>query len=180
MDKHATFLKAIFVLIGIFVLTISASANETSKPRLRYYRQHNATKPTPRQSGAVDVVNAASFLPGISPGGLATVFGENLTDVSGVVVANTNPLPARLAGVEVDVNGVPAPIFSIAHTNGEDQISLQVPYGTDTAQMLPKSTYTITAIWWAALLRTLLLRIRESLRMAVTLMRWRNGASMVP
>jgi uncharacterized protein (TIGR03437 family) len=125
------FLKAI-VLIGILLPATTASADGPSKPRMRYYRQPNSTKQTPHQAGAVDVVNAASFLPGVSPGGLATIFGENLNDVSGSVVANTNPLPLRLAGVEVDVNGVPAPIFSVAHANGEDQISFQVPYHTDT------------------------------------------------
>ena len=78
------------------------------------------------------VVNAASFLEGVSPGGLATVFGENLTDVSGVVVAGTDPLPTELAGVSITVNGIPAPIFSVAYANGEDQISFQVPYETPT------------------------------------------------
>jgi uncharacterized protein (TIGR03437 family) len=77
-------------------------------------------------------VNAASFLPGVSPGGLATIFGQDLTTVNGSVFANRNPLPTSLAGVEVDVNGVPAPIFSVAYANGEDQISFQVPYHTDT------------------------------------------------
>jgi uncharacterized protein (TIGR03437 family) len=61
---------------------------------------------------------------------LATVFGQNLTTVTGAVLANTNPLPTTLAGVEVDVNGVPAPIYSIAYANGQDQISFQVPYRT--------------------------------------------------
>jgi len=78
------------------------------------------------------VVNAASFLPGISPGGLATIFGNNLTDVSGVVTAGGTPLPFQLAGVEVHVNGTPAPLFSVAFANGEDQISFQVPFETDT------------------------------------------------
>src|ERR1051326_3176998 len=124
-------LKALFALFTVLALTMGTSAREPAKTRLRYYRQRNSTKKTPRQAG-VDVVNAASFLPGISPGGLSTIFGQNLTDVNGSVLANTNPLPTRLAGVEVDVNGVPAPIFSVAFANGEDQISFQVPYDTDT------------------------------------------------
>jgi uncharacterized protein (TIGR03437 family) len=89
----------------------------------------------PQSASAADsisVLNAASFLSGVSPGGLATVFGTNLTDVSGVVVADTNPFPLVLAHVSVYVNGVPAPIFSIAYANGEDQISFQVPWATDT------------------------------------------------
>jgi minor extracellular serine protease Vpr len=69
---------------------------------------------------------------GISPGAIATIFGENLTTVSGVVLAQTNPLPTRLAGVEAFINGFPAPIYSIAYANGEDQISIQVPYEAST------------------------------------------------
>ncbi|HLG98563.1 MAG TPA: hypothetical protein VKX49_19785 [Bryobacteraceae bacterium] len=77
-------------------------------------------------------MNAASFQDGISPGGLATIFGENLTTVNGVVVANSNPLPNVLAGVQVFVSGIPAPIYAIAYANGQDQISIQVPYDAPT------------------------------------------------
>jgi minor extracellular serine protease Vpr len=48
------------------------------------------------------------------------------------VLAQTNPLPTRLAGVEVFISGFPAPIYSIAYANGEDQISIQVPYEAPT------------------------------------------------
>lgn len=77
-------------------------------------------------------MNAASFEPGVSPGGLSTVFGTDLTDVTGTVVAGVNPLPLNLAGVSVTVNGVPAPLFSVAYANGQDQISFQTPYETPT------------------------------------------------
>jgi uncharacterized protein (TIGR03437 family) len=125
-------LRTIFALLTLLLLTVSTTAAAAAKERLRYYRQPSAAKKVPRQAGAPEVLNAASFLPGVSPGGLATVFGQNLTTVNGSVLANTNPLPTSLAGVEVDVNGVPAPIFSVAFANGEDQISFQVPYHTDT------------------------------------------------
>lgn len=100
----------------------------------RFFRQQNASHPKPQASSQSDlsVLNAASYLPGVSPGGLATAFGSNLTDVSGVVVANSNPFPTTLANVSVLVNGIPAPIFSIAYANGEDQISFEVPWETDT------------------------------------------------
>ena len=113
-----------------FVTT--ATATDAAKQNQRYYRPRSSATVAPRRSGEPVVVNAASFLPGICPGGLATVFGQNLTTVSGAVLANTNPLPTTLAGVEVDVNGIAAPIFSIAFANGQDQISFQVPYRTDT------------------------------------------------
>ncbi|HXS95177.1 MAG TPA: hypothetical protein VN736_11265 [Candidatus Limnocylindrales bacterium] len=110
----------------------AATVPDAAKQKQRYYRPRGAGPVAPRQSGEPVVVNAASFLLGICPGALATVFGQDLTTVSGQVLANSNPLPTKLAGVEVDVNGVPAPIYSIAFANGQDQISFQVPYHTDT------------------------------------------------
>jgi uncharacterized protein (TIGR03437 family) len=78
------------------------------------------------------VVNAASYLPGVSPGGLATIFGQDLSTVTDVVIANIIPLPVELAGVSVAVNGVFAPMLSVAYNGSEDQISFQVPFATST------------------------------------------------
>lgn len=100
--------------------------------RTPYYRSRRVAGVKPKQNISPAIVNAASFEEGISPGELATIFGENLTTVSGVVVANSNPLPTRLAGVQVFVSGFPAPIYAIAYANGEDQISIQVPYEAPT------------------------------------------------
>ena len=50
----------------------------------------------------------------------------------GVVLAESNPLPTHLAGVTVLVSGIPAPIYGIAYADGEDQISIQVPYEAPT------------------------------------------------
>ena len=98
----------------------------------RFFPQASRSAKPLATSGNIAVVSAASFLPGISPGALVTIFGYNLSDVNGVVVANTDPLPLELAHVAVDINGVPAPIFSIAYNGTEDQISVQVPYSTRT------------------------------------------------
>jgi len=117
--------------IGIVWLLVAGVVHAADA---KYFRPHHPPNHSASQShsrralnGAV-VVNAASFEEGVSPGGLATAFGQNLTSVNGIVVAGTNPLPLSLAGVRVLVNGLPAPIFSVAYANGEDQISFQVPY----------------------------------------------------
>jgi uncharacterized protein (TIGR03437 family) len=113
---------------------------ETSAKKTPYFRPKGAQqkalalKTRPRDSSGPVVVNAASYLAGISPGGLATIFGENLTTVNGVVVSGVDPLPTVLSGVSVLVNGVLAPLFSIAYSGGEDQISFQVPYETATGK----------------------------------------------
>ena len=129
--------KGIYLLCCLAAaIPLFAQAQRPAAPARRqpYYRprQRAQVQPQPRQSGGLAVVNAASFLPGVSPGGLATAFGENLSNVADVVVANSLPLPTQLAGVRVMVNGVPAAIYSIAFANGEDQISFQVPWETDT------------------------------------------------
>lgn len=131
------------ILIAFFTLLFSCSVYAQTGPAIYSVRTNSSGKARffPKLSGrakpalsanGIAVVNAASFLPGISPGALVTIFGHDLSDVSGVVVANTNPLPYELANVSVDINGVPAPIFSVAYNGTEDQISVQVPYSTVT------------------------------------------------
>ena len=126
-------------LVAILTAVSVTGFAETSK-KTAYFRpkgaqqKAQALKTRPRDSSGPVVVNAASYLPGISPGGLATIFGENLTTVNGVVVAGVDPLPTVLSGVSVFVSGVRAPIFSIAYSGGEDQISFQVPYETPTGK----------------------------------------------
>ncbi len=73
------------------------------------------------------VVNAASYLPQISPGSLATLFGTHLA--ASLVTANVTegaPLPMNLAGVSIAVNGRPAPILAVTST----QVNFQVPWET--------------------------------------------------
>jgi uncharacterized protein (TIGR03437 family) len=82
-------------------------------------------------SGFPATVNAASFGTPVSPGGLATVFGD-FTGVS-PAAASGMPLPTQLTGVQVSVNGVAAPLLGVWPT----QINFQVPGGTaaGTAQI---------------------------------------------
>jgi uncharacterized protein (TIGR03437 family) len=79
------------------------------------------------------VVNAASFagvtsngqpLP-LVPGGIASLFGENLA--AGPVPANVLPLPTTLGGTTVTVNGTMAPLFYVSPL----QINFQIPSSTE-------------------------------------------------
>lgn len=118
--------------LPLFLIAFTASAQQTDKElKIPYGRGKGAAIKAAPASGPV-IVNAASYLPGISPGGLVTIFGQDLSRVSGTVVANTNPLPFVLGNVSVTVNGRNAPLFSVAYVNGQDQISFQVPYKTAT------------------------------------------------
>ena len=79
---------------------------------------------------ALGFVNGASFRQGWVPGSLGTIFGVGLMEgIIGVVQAGQVPFPTILRGVRVIVNGISAPILSIANVNGQEQVSIQVPFG---------------------------------------------------
>ena len=81
------------------------------------------------------VLNAASFAPGIAPGGLATFVGAGLTPtIQGVV---TDPM--QMAGYSVSFDGIPAPILALVNQNGTQQINVQVPF-----EEIPGSSDNIT------------------------------------
>ncbi len=71
------------------------------------------------------VLNAASFAPPgypISPGGVMTLFGSGFPATA--ATASAPPFSNTLGGVQVSVNGVAAPVYSVSST----QISAIVPF----------------------------------------------------
>jgi len=81
------------------------------------------------QVSSLGFVNGASFVVGLTPGGLASIFGVGLMEgVDGVVFAGEAPFPTRLRGVRVLLNGVLCPIVSMANISGQEQINIQVPF----------------------------------------------------
>jgi len=119
------------IVAGLLTIASFAAISVAETPSKKFYRPKTAPgHERPKASGDPVVLNAASFEPGIAPGSLATVFGTDLTSVEGTIVASTNPLPLQLGGVSIDVNGIPAPIYSVAFANGMDVISFQVPFDT--------------------------------------------------
>lgn len=82
----------------------------------------------PPEFTATAAVNAASFTPGFVPGGLATIFGRNLSPANGFVITSQSPWPERLNGVAVSVGGVAARLYSLVTIQGQEQISFQVPF----------------------------------------------------
>ena len=90
-----------------------------------------------RLPGPTNVVflNGASFQPGIAPGVIATITGTGIAPgVVGLVTPGTiiGPLPTVLAGVSVSFNGTLAPIYSVSNTNGQEQVTVQVPFEAGT------------------------------------------------
>jgi uncharacterized protein (TIGR03437 family) len=70
----------------------------------------------------IATTSAASFSPTLAPGEIAALFGGGLT-AGEIVAAGSQPLPTTLAGAEIRINGVPAPLFYVSPT----QINFQVP-----------------------------------------------------
>ena len=73
------------------------------------------------------ILNAASFAPitnSVAPGEFISIFGTGLA--SSPQQAQTFPLPTNLGGVQVTVNGTPAPLTFV----GPNQINLLIPYAT--------------------------------------------------
>ena len=68
------------------------------------------------------VVDAASYAPLLVPGGLATIFGYSLADTS--ASAASVPLTNSLAGTQVTIGGVLAPLLYVSPS----QINFQVPW----------------------------------------------------
>ncbi len=78
---------------------------------------------TPARDPSIAVVNAANVLPGaVAPGSLITIFGEAFGP-DAPAIAGTS-VGTKLAGVEVLIDNVPAPLLYVSAT----QINAQVPY----------------------------------------------------
>lgn len=76
------------------------------------------------------VVSAASFTPALAPGGIASAFVNAVNGVTGVVAAESLPLPTTLSGVSVRVNNEPAPLFAVANSGIGAQVNFLIPATT--------------------------------------------------
>jgi uncharacterized protein (TIGR03437 family) len=98
----------------------------------------NVALPAPSFSGSgvflspMGIVNAASFAPftaGIAPGEFITLFGANLAPDTETAYTTPYPTTAGLDGVQVTVNGLPAPVQFVSPR----QISAIVPYAVGSS-----------------------------------------------
>jgi uncharacterized protein (TIGR03437 family) len=100
-----------------------------------------ALGPIPKISTG-SLVNAASFLGGLAPGGYFSLFGEHLA--ASTDAAQTIPLPTTLGNMTVQWNGVPLPLLAVS----PGQINAQVPF--DAAQGMAEIKVTSDGITGAA------------------------------
>ena len=104
-------------------ITITASASVGNPPAAANITfPLNVTGRTPSFALA-SIVNAASFVAGMVPGGLATLFGTGLSEITGLEFpggATTH------RGVQVRVGGQVVPLFLLRNEGGQEQINFQV------------------------------------------------------
>jgi uncharacterized protein (TIGR03437 family) len=71
-----------------------------------------------------DVVNAADYQTPVAPGGLVSIFGENLSPTN--EATSQIPLPTALGDSCLTVNGIPIPVLFVSKT----QVNAQLPFQT--------------------------------------------------
>jgi uncharacterized protein (TIGR03437 family) len=74
------------------------------------------------------LLNGASFTTALAPGGILSVFGNNLASATGA--APSTPLPTMMTGTWVTINGITAPLYYVSPTQLNIQIPYAVPAGT--------------------------------------------------
>jgi uncharacterized protein (TIGR03437 family) len=72
----------------------------------------------------VVIVNAASFVPKIAPGGLVTIFGTGLMPTGQGTLTSSTAAP----GYSVSFGGTAAPILALVSQNDLQQINAQIPF----------------------------------------------------
>ena len=78
-------------------------------------------------TGIVNTASSAPFTAGIAPGEFLTFYnGVNLANST--VIASSTPFPTKLGGVQVLVDGIPAPIYYVSSTS----VAIIVPYSVST------------------------------------------------
>jgi uncharacterized protein (TIGR03437 family) len=94
------------------------------------HRVRELVTTNPLVPGPNSVANAASFVHGgVVPGGMATLFGSNLTTATGINLSSGLPLKTEFLTTSVRFNGMyEAPIFAVDNVNGTQQINFQVPW----------------------------------------------------
>ncbi|HKE03640.1 MAG TPA: hypothetical protein VKE91_06255 [Blastocatellia bacterium] len=92
----------------------------------------------------IAAVSAASYQPTLGAGEISALYGAGLTS-GAVASATSQPLPTTLAGTQVRINGVPAPLFFASPL----QVNFQVPLATvaTTSQLSVQSSTALIEVF---------------------------------
>jgi uncharacterized protein (TIGR03437 family) len=148
--SQKTFRAAVVLLVRQGTQPAEATLNKVTRYRLAwesYFAQSTdylatintglADLTTPR---VISAASAASFKPTLAAGEIVALFGSGLTG-GGTESATSQPLPTILAGTQVLINSIPAPLFYASPT----QVNFQVPL-TSTTQTINPPVPSATAL----------------------------------
>jgi uncharacterized protein (TIGR03437 family) len=121
--------------IGLTVApTASASSRSWSVDIAgAYFAVSESADPTAVIPTITAVTNAASFKSGIVPGSIVTIFGIGLGAQPGQVITNPAPWPTQIGGTTVTIGGIATPAYSLVNLNGQEQLSVQVPWSIQSS-----------------------------------------------
>jgi uncharacterized protein (TIGR03437 family) len=111
-------------------------------------------------SRVVAAASAASFQATFAPAEIGALFGEGFTNGESQQ-APSQPLPDTLAGIQVLVDGTPAPLFYVS----PGQINFQVPRTTASGTInpsVPSSTSLVEVLSGGALIRACAIQVAAS------------------
>lgn len=115
----------------------------------------------PNATRIIAAVSAASYTHVLTPGGIASVFGQGMTSGDSEA-AVTQPLPTTLAGTQVLLNGIPAPLLYASPT----QINLEIPTNisaTTPALNVQSGTVTLEVLSGGQLVRACAVQVAPAL-----------------
>ncbi|MBL8176018.1 MAG: hypothetical protein JNK48_15175 [Bryobacterales bacterium] len=118
---------------GSYAGTVSIASNAANSP-LRIPVRLDVVAAGPPFAAFGGVLNSASFDEGLAPGGVAAVFGEQLSSQA-PGAAPAIPLATQLNGVRVLVNDQAAPLYYTSYNQVNFQIPLNTPVGEATIRV---------------------------------------------
>ncbi len=111
---------------GIYTGTVTIASNAANNAQVSLPVTFQVTAAGSPQISVGGIVNATTYLSeAFAPGEILSIFGNQLA-APGTLAQNTAapPLATTLGGVQVLVNGVPAPLFFVS----PGQVNFQLPY----------------------------------------------------
>jgi uncharacterized protein (TIGR03437 family) len=124
---------------GVYTGAITITSNAANNSQVSVPVELTVNAVGLPQISAGGIVNATTFVAeSFAPGGILAVFGDQLAPV-GTLAVNKGlpPLATTLGGVQVLVNGVPAPLYF----SSPGQLNFQVPY-----EVPPNSVATVQVV----------------------------------
>lgn len=126
------------LLPGMYAGTIAITSNAANSALVSIPVQLLVApvgQPLISTSGIVNAANGAAGA--LSPGGIGSIYGNQLAPTGTSASASSTPLARTLGSTQVLVNNVPAPLFYVA----PGQINFQVPYS-----LLPGQLATVQVV----------------------------------